>query len=260
LLAARPYRSVIPTGYDGGTAAPLVVLLHGYSVTGANQDLYFGFSALAQSKTFLLATPDGTIDSNAQHFWNATDACCDLNGTGVDDVKYLTAVLDDMTLKYKVDPKRVFFVGHSNGAFMSHRMACERASRIAAIVSLAGAVWKDTSKCTPSEPVNILQVHGTADATIAFNGGAIGGHTYPGAQETVGDWKDFNGCTGALTAFGTAMDIDTNIFGSETTRSHYTCTNGASELWTMTGSGHIPGLGPSWGAAVWDFLSTHPKP
>ncbi len=267
LLTARPYRTVVPGSYDGGQAIPMVVLLHGYTATGLEQDLYFGFTALANAKGFLLATPDGTTELAGTHFWNATNACCNFFGSTVDDVKYLTAILDQSALKYRIDPKRVYFVGHSNGGFMAHRMACDRSGRVAAIVSLAGAQWKDVSNCQPTAPVSVLEVHGTFDLVINYDGGVVSydggvGNTFPGAKETVQDWSTLNGCTGQLTTYGGTLDLDAYIFGSETVRAKYNCTNGAAELWTIQGGSHVPGLGfPStWGDSVWSFLSSHPKP
>ena len=94
---------------------------------------------------FLYAFPDGTRDRLGNRFWNASDACCDLFQSGVDDVAYLTAVIDDMSARFHVDAKRIHLVGHSNGGFMSHRYACDRAERVAAFVSLAGDNYKDAA-------------------------------------------------------------------------------------------------------------------
>jgi poly(3-hydroxybutyrate) depolymerase len=65
LITARPFATVVPVGYAAGTPTPLVVLLHGYTATAATQDAYFHLSELAQQRTFLLALPDGTVDSTA---------------------------------------------------------------------------------------------------------------------------------------------------------------------------------------------------
>ena len=64
-----------------------------------------------------------------------------------------------------VDPYRIYVAGHSNGGFMSYRLACTHADRIAAIVSLAGATFDTPADCSPTEPVAVLQIHGTADDT-----------------------------------------------------------------------------------------------
>src|SRR5262249_53177027 len=108
VLAQRPYRIVVPTSYDGTTAVPFMLLLHGYTVSGTGIDTYFKMSQLAQSKGFILATPNGLTDITGLRYWNATDYCCGTFGTQkTDDVAYLTAVMNDVRLKYRIDEKRV---------------------------------------------------------------------------------------------------------------------------------------------------------
>ena len=92
-----------------------------------------------------------------------------------------------------MDPKRIYLVGHSNGAFMSHRMACDDAGQIAAIVSLAGATFQDATKCKPSEPVSILDIHGDADDTVLYDGGTVN-DPYPSEMETLAHWQVYDKC------------------------------------------------------------------
>ncbi len=106
LVVDRPYELAVPAAY-AGAPTPLVVLLHGYSVNGATQLVYFGLGPSVDTHGFLLAYPDGTIDSKMNRFWNATDACCNFDGSKVDDVAYLDAVIDDVRAHYNIDPKRI---------------------------------------------------------------------------------------------------------------------------------------------------------
>jgi len=261
-VSARPFDLFVPTGYVAGTPTPLVVLLHGYGATGAIQESYFQLQPVAEAQTFLYATPDGTLDGSLNHYWNATDGCCDVGHLDVDDVGYLRALIDDVATRYTVDPKRIYLVGHSNGGFMAHRMACDDADQIAAIVSLAGVTWNDPTQCTPSGPVSIAQVHGTADTTISYTGGMVFGLApYPSAQATVDAWASRNACTG--TDATTMVDLITDVAGDETTvtRSTGCVPGGGVELWTIAGGGHVPGLvQPTWAQALWAFLAAHPKP
>jgi polyhydroxybutyrate depolymerase len=256
----RPYGLKVPEGYDGQRPVPLVVLLHGYSSNGAAQNAYFGLSAQADRGGFLLAYPNGTRDLTTNRFWNATDACCDFYGSGVDDVAYLDAVLDEIASRYRVDPGRVFLVGHSNGAFMAHRYACDRAGRVAAIVTLAGMQWQDPGRCGAGSPVSVLHVHGRNDQTIRYEGGSTPKGAYPGAVDTVGAWAGKNGCSGSLTATGRRLDLDTYVAGEETTVERYTgCTGIDVELWTIEGGGHVPAFNGQWAESIWAFMAGHPK-
>lgn len=257
-LMSRPYKYKVPSRYDATKATPLVVMLHGLSASGELNELILHLAPLAESRTFLYAFPDGTQNPLGIRFWNATDFCCNFFGSTVDDVAYLTAVIDDMAARYNVDKKRIFLVGHSNGGYMSHRMACDRAAKLAGIVSLAGAQWNDATRCKPTDKVSVLQVHGNADLLVAYGGGPL----YPSAHDTVAIWANRNGCLGRLTYGGKRIDIDSVLPGAETKIEQYTgCpAQGAVELWTMEGGSHVPAFNAYWPGAIYDFLMAHPKP
>ena len=144
---------------------------------------------------------------------------------------------------------------------MSHRLACDIPDRIAAIVSLAGATWNDAAMCPGGAVVNVLQVHGTEDETILYDGGDNVGLVYPSAPDTVAQWAASNGCTGELVQDGTA-DLETSITGEETVQASYAdCPPGGQvALWTMDAAGHVPSLDDGWADAVWAYLDAHPKP
>jgi polyhydroxybutyrate depolymerase len=258
----RPVTIQVPSGYDGSTPAPLLLLLHGYSVDASIQEAYFQIAPLVESEGLLILAPNGTLDPSNYRFWNATPACCDLYGSGVDDEGYLKGLLHDVRAAYNVDPKRIYVIGHSNGAFMAHRMACHDAGEIAAIVSLAGETYLDTPDCGPSGPVSVLQIQGDADATIAYGGGQNGTlQPYPGAVETVTDWQVNDGCTAGLVD-DAAIDLDTGLAGAETGVQHFAgCSQqSAVELWTIHGGAHIPAIDGSFATKVWAWMSAHPKP
>jgi polyhydroxybutyrate depolymerase len=140
---------------------------------------------------------------------------------------------------------------------MAYRLACERADVIAAIVSLAGLASSTPATCQPSRTVNILQIHGTADATVPYaaNGSGIG---TVGAEGSVTQWGTHNGCGTARTD-GTALDLESTVPGAET-HPHTTsgCPAGGSvELWELQGAGHIPSWGPTFTPTLLQWLSDH---
>jgi polyhydroxybutyrate depolymerase len=260
-VQAREYDTTIPKNYSDDKLWPLVVLLHGYSANGAAQDLLFGLSSEATRLGYLLAKPDGTVDSKGNHFWNATDACCDFDKSGVDDVGYIDALITDMAARYRIDRRRIFLVGHSNGGFMSYRMACDRSPRIAALVSLAGANFADPSRCRPSEPVGVLQVHGDKDSAVPYDGGTDGGRTIPSARQSAAAFAQVGGCSNRPVV-GDPIDIEDDLMGSETSVLRWTdCQRGGAELWTIQGGSHVPVLKrPAWAERIFAWLSAHAKP
>jgi polyhydroxybutyrate depolymerase len=261
LIADRPFDVFVPSSYDAATPMPLVVLLHGYTGTGDTQEGYFKFEPLAEARGFLYVHPDGTTDATGAQYWNATDACCSFGTNTPDDSAYLTAILDQVSSEYNVDPKRIFLSGHSNGGFMSYRMACDHADRIAAVASLAGATFADTATCTPSEPVSVLQVHGTDDAVVGYQGDDFGGASVPSAEQTVATWAGYNDCGTTPTAVEGELDLDKLLEGADSTVQSFSCAPGIDvELWTIDGGSHSPALSEEFTLGVVDFLLAHPKP
>lgn len=262
-IGGRTVNVHVPASYSPLVPAPVLILLHGYTATGAAQESYMQLEPLADEKGFLYLHPDGTTDCFGDPFWNATDACCNFCASSVDDVAFLSAVLDEVEAQLTVDPRRIYLVGHSNGGFMAYRMACEHPDRIAAIASLAGATWFDPLDCSPSEPVHTLQIHGTLDSTILYLGGLIGSVPYPGAVDTAEAWASDDGCSLTPDTSSPNLDLDAVLPGDETTVARYEsdcAAGGSAALWTIVGGEHIPALSNDFSRAVVDYLLAHPKP
>jgi polyhydroxybutyrate depolymerase len=139
------------------------------------------------------------------------------------------------------------------------------ADRFAAIVSLAGANWKDPGRCRPSEPVAVLEVHADTDEVVSYGGKEFtmggGHHVLPSAHATVATWAERDACTGPLAPFGSPVDWDMAVPGAETTTERYAgCPPGIDvELWTVHGGRHVP-TRPAFADLAWAFLDAHPKP
>jgi polyhydroxybutyrate depolymerase len=221
------------------------------------QYAYFGVRAWVDRGDVFALAPDGLVDSRNMHYWNADPACCAFGNPKPDDSAYLAVLIDEAIAKWPVDPNRVFIIGHSNGAFMAYRMACDHADKIAAIAGLAGAASSVPAQCNPSAPVSVLHMHGTADAVVPFAGG-LGGTSSPGAVASVAFWAGKNGCGTTQTA-GATHDLDNAIAGAETsTSSTAGCPiSGAADLWTLTGSSHIPSPSSTMSSDIQAWLFAH---
>jgi polyhydroxybutyrate depolymerase len=157
-------------------------------------------------------------------------------------------------------------------------MACRSADLIASIASLEGVTFLDPSRCTPSEPVNVLHIHGTADAVIPYAGGAVtttgqavqfaaNMPAFPGALQTVQIWAAYNGAHDPVTDRAPSMDLDLDAPGLDTVITRYMNSppGGAVELWTINGGSHQPTLHSGTSSSelaprVIDWLLAHPKP
>jgi polyhydroxybutyrate depolymerase len=266
LSAERPTKVYVPDSYDPAVAAPLIVSLHGHGSYGAEQGQYMNILPLAESRGFLYCTPDGTVAQDGYQFWNASASCCDVFGTGVDDSTYLRELVETVSTSLNVDAKRIYFMGLSNGAFMSYRMALDHSDLVAAVACLAGTVSAE-DPFEPSEPVNVLHIHGTADSVISYDGGVLSGLSpHLGAEEVIELWAEANGCLDRVAEAEPSADLISELDGLDTSVTRYDQSplGGDVELWTIHGGSHTPDWPPSLSKVclerIVDWLLAHPKP
>lgn len=255
----RPATLYTPPSRPAGQPAALVVVLHGYTSHAADAIDFFGLRALADQRGFAILAPQGTTDAEGKTFWNASASCCNFDGSTVDDSGYLSRLIAAAVERQGLDPARVYMVGHSNGGFMALTFACQHADQVAAIASLAGALDTDP-QCAPSEPVSVLQVHGTADPTISYDGGTIAGKPYTSAVQTVGVWRQADHCSRGSRP-GDRLDADADVPGSDLRQTTWAgCAAGAEvSLWTITDGTHVPTLTPAFSVALIDWLEAHKR-
>ena len=236
----------LPGGHNVSHKLPLVVALHGYTSSGLGVSGFFDLIDSVHENGHLLLRPDGTISATGQRFWNATDACCNIWGQEVDDVSWLTSLINEAITYHGADPEGIIIVGYSNGGFMAHRMACERGDMLRSIISLAGATHYDFNDCPNTGYPNVLQIHGTSDSVILYDGGAILGNNYPAASQTVFSWANRSGCdliyteTNQLDLISPRGVNDTNEY------EHLNCSSGNRvSLWEIPNGSHYPQLSSS---------------
>jgi len=263
----RPVRVRAPQGADPKVARPLVVVLHAMGASGYVQSIYFRLDKLVEEKGFLLLAPDGLTNAGGTRFWAASDGCCTSGGKVVDDVKYLTGLVEEVARVWNVDRKRVFVAGHSNGGAMEYRLACEPNQPFAAAFMLAPAFFAETIACAPTQPLSIRHVHGSDDSNVKYAGGALSllGPTlnYLPAPAAVASFARMNGCSDVPVTTDAPIDLDLDAPGPETTITRYPgCRDGVTtELLTMVGGRHFPGnLTTDVGRSIWGWFEAHPRP
>jgi len=229
----RQYILHVPANV-GGAPAPLVIVLHGGGGNGSSMERYSRFDPVADREKFLVAYPDG-LDRG----WN--DGRGEI-GHSADDVAFIGALIDDVSRIAKVDAKRVYVTGISNGGMMSNRLACELSDRIAAaalVASSGGAVAMKT--CRPARAVGYLIIAGTADPIVPYSGGTVrilGGRSrgeVVGAEATIRFWAKANHCSGEPTA--RALPQHSNDGTSVRVEEFSNCQM-PTELYRVEGGGH----------------------
>jgi polyhydroxybutyrate depolymerase len=256
---ARPFKLFIPSTYNASFRAPLIIALHGFAQSGAKFEKYLNLTPIAEARGILYVHPDGSADKTGTRFWNATPECCDYHSPKVNDDAYLMSIIDQVSKNYAVDPERIYIIGHSNGGFMANRMACKHADVIAAVISLAGGSFANTSQCRPASPINVLEIWGTKDVT--YKGNHMMGKFIQGAAKTAATWGAIDHCFKDMTVLADKLDLDAKQKGPETTvGQYYGCSGNADvEFWKIAGADHVPNPSPNFVSALVDFLLAHPK-
>lgn len=279
----RQYRVYVPKAYRPEHQPkhhwPVVIQLHGGGVTADHAMRSTKTMAKANTAHFIAVFPEGlgkTALGKTFGTWNAGRCCGYAKEQSIDDVGFIRLVIQDLQTKFSVDAKRIFVAGHSNGALMSYRLACELSDVIAAIAPNAAQDALDT--CKPKRPVPILHFHGTADPAAPYSGGKCGGRlgdagwTCQAVPTYINSWKEKYHCQGVERVFyekGAAKCITYDACDQ----------NSEVALCTIVGGGHTwPGgeygarrrsakraVGPisrdiSADDLMWEFFKRHPLP
>ncbi len=185
----RSYRIHLPPDYSPNSVLPLVLNFHGLGSNAQEQEIYSQFSPVADTAHIIVVYPEG-IDN----LWNVG-----FGGT-TDDVGFTNDLIDTLHARYNIDLESVFSTGMSNGGYMSYKLACELTGRIQAIASVTGSmVPSQLAACNPSEQIPVMQIHGTADPTVAYNGSTFGAPI----EDVVAFWVGHDNCEPV-----TAVDVE----------------------------------------------------
>jgi polyhydroxybutyrate depolymerase len=220
---ARTYHLYTPPDLAGTPAVPLVVVLHGGFGHGIGAERLYHWDAAARRHGFVVVYPDGIGRS-----WNAGRCCGSASRRNVDDVGFLSALVQRLEDENRIDSHRVYVTGMSNGAMMAYRMACEAPFPIAAIGPVAGTLGVS---CDRARPTSVLHIHGSADRNVPFAGGVGIGFDRSerlAVPEALARWRELDRCAKPVTT--TAGVVATQRSG---------CAEGrVVELITITGAGH----------------------
>jgi len=253
----REYILYIPASYTAGTAVPVLFNFHGYT-SNAGQQLFYGdFRSIADTANFILVLPNGTLDDSGVSHFNVG-----LTSSSTDDLGYTGALLDYLITNYAVDESRVYSTGMSNGGFMSYYLACNMSNRFAAIGSVTGTMmpaW--LTNCAAQHQTPVIEIHGTNDPTVPYNGTA----GMASIANVVNYWVGYNNC--AAVPVVTNLPNTSLVDGSTVEKSTYLNGDNCSEVvhLKVVGGSHtwpgsiIPLAGTNFdinaSVEVWKFVS-----
>ena len=252
----RLYRVHLPSTYHNTFPTPLILYFHGGGGTATDADRRSGFTALAEQDHFIVVYGQGLTDVNTgETFWADVGPV----DYGIDDVQTVNHMLDDLQNKFCIDAHRVFATGFSSGGGMSNLLACRLADRIAAVAPVSGNFYMVPGGCHPSRPISVLNIHGTADPLLPYNGlpsSVDPSWPLPPIPQWLQTWARRDDC-------GSNPEIflhTPQVLGEQWTG----CQGGTVIMhYRIERGGHSwPGLlgGRATVAVIWNFFQAHPMP
>ena len=272
----RTYLVHLPTAYTKSLAWPLVIILHGGGGEGRQMNALTGFNMEADKHGFVAVYPDAV-----EHNWNDGRGNPGIRSQvlDIDDVSFISTLIDRLENELNINKKMIYVTGISNGAMMSHRLACELSDKIAAIAPVAGNIPEKMMRTwSPDRPLPVLIINGTDDPLVPWNGGEVTFLTLKRGRvvsvaDTVRFWIAKNGCP-AVPQTNYLPDIDREDGTTTTVESYKGCSREAEiVLYTVNGGGHTwPGglqyinealIGKTSRdfqatATIWQFFKMHP--
>jgi polyhydroxybutyrate depolymerase len=275
----RTYRLHAPPNLDGKTPTALVLCFHGGHGGGRSMEKLTKFSDLADRERFIVVYPeaygtnwnDGRVIPSSKAYTE-----------NVDDLAFVSAVIDDVSRKYRVDARQIYATGISNGAVFSNYVGANLSDRVAAIAPVAGGIAdRFASRFNPTHPVSVLIMQGTADPLMPYGGGdvnvpIIGGKrgAIVSTNETVNLWNRAD----RTKAIQQSRGLVPKTASEDGCTIDWTSWNGPNNtevrLMTLNGGGHTWPGGSQYAPkfvvgnvcrdidatqVIWNFFKQHPK-
>ena len=193
----RTYLLNLPPNFYDTSGLPLVILLHGFAGTASQAETDYGVTDKGNAEHFIVVYPEGIPNPAGYHLrsWNAGNCCFVAQEDNVNDVHFISTLIDYLVANYKVNPKKVYVAGMSNGAMMTYTLGCDLADKIAAITSVSGTLIA-SSPCSPVRAMPILEIHSSQDLKVPYYGGyGMDNVWFPAVDSGLNVWAALDTCS-----------------------------------------------------------------
>ena len=231
----RTYQVHLPPDYTRESEYPLLLALHGAGFGGAGMRGSTGLDSVADRHGFIVAYPDGI---SGGWVWDPSFS------ETVNDVKFLTELLERLDAQVSLDPDRIYATGFSAGGMMTQKFACSRPGRLAGIAVVGATLPRRVgaeclSTTARGRPLSVVSILGTGDPLIPFEGDTASSDlALLSAAETMAIWAARNGCDAQP---DTTIAYHDPVYDITTRRIRYRDCSGSleTELYAMEGAGHL---------------------
>jgi polyhydroxybutyrate depolymerase len=264
----RSYLVNLPPNYNDSNNFSLVIALHGTGGSASQMETDYKLTVKSNSSRFIIVYPQGVRSDGVLGIrtWNAGGCCDYAMQHNVDDVKYIKLLIQKLTAMYKINPKKIYVTGMSNGAMMAYRLGCELSAQLAAIAPVSGTLIT-MQPCVPTRKMPILHIHSVLDTKVPYQGGyGLANYYFPPVDSALHVWAGINGCNAVpATVTDVPLYTQTQFAG---------CANNTTiQLYLTKDGGHAwPGGLPASARAdepskafdatdlIWDFFQNHQLP
>jgi polyhydroxybutyrate depolymerase len=209
LLVGDIRRTYLVHSPDDSDPHSLLLAFHGGGGRAKGMPLLTRFNEIADREGFVVAYPDGY-----RRHWADTPGT---SPNGVDDLSFVSAIIEKLTTTYRIDTAKVYAAGISNGGFFSQRVAIEFPEKISAVATVAATMQASLAETKVlSKPVSVLLIHGTNDSLVPFDGGRVKAgarREILSAHNSAIKWAALNGChfTPSILALPTRIQDATRV-------------------------------------------------
>jgi polyhydroxybutyrate depolymerase len=196
----RTYTLNLPPNYYEAADFSLVIAMHGGGGSAQQFESTNKLTEKANASKFIVVYPEGVQSTGIlkARSWNA-GGCCDYAvAQNINDVKFISLLIDKLVTTYKINAKKVYATGHSNGGMLAYKLACELSEKVAAIAPNGCTMVAPT--CNPKRPVPVLHMHSILDKNVPYQGGLVNGTGTQGVympplDSVMNVWSLKNTCT-----------------------------------------------------------------
>ena len=249
----RDFSVYIPESYTHDSSSSMIFVFHGFG--GSNNFIMYtsNFNSISERENFIVVYPQGSSFWGYPH-WNVGGWT---NGSSVNDVEFIDFLIELISEQYNINQDRIYATGMSNGGFFSYLLACQLSDKIAAIASVTGSMTNEIfNNCDPTKEVPVLQIHGTEDPIVTYEGNSSIGSI--GIESVLSYWKSNNYCHESETTelydsnpndsfYVHRILFDNGVNGSKV--DHYKV-YGGEHFWFMEDDINSSEL-------IWEFFSQH---